>query len=234
MRRRRQVRLVAHAARGVEAHGARRQELLEVRSEVTRGPVVPGHDQRRALRVGVDQRREQVRAQARRHEGALRLRVCGLDQLGDRVVVLCVCEKAPEHALRPPGAPRGSLPPRLRGARVHRRRSRSAPAGPRRTVPAHSGTRSQGRCCPAARRRPGPCRNRHCRAPSSRTSARCGPPVRRRSAPRPCRTEDRSRRGPREHGRDPRQARRAPGPTEFPDSFMYVCGNRTATRLPSV
>ena len=71
VRRRREMRLVAHAARRVEAHRARREEGLQVGGEVARGAVVAGDDQRGALGIRVDQRREQVGPQARGHEGAL-------------------------------------------------------------------------------------------------------------------------------------------------------------------
>ena len=121
MRRRRQMGLVAHAARRVEAHRPRREVGLQVRGEVPRGAVVAGDDQRRPLRVRVEQRREQVRPQAGRHEGALRRLVRLGDELLDGIVVLCVCEKRPEHALRPPG---GAA--RLYSSEVTRRSTASA------------------------------------------------------------------------------------------------------------
>ena len=92
VRRRRQVGLVLHAARRVEAHPARAQELPQVGGEVARGPVVPRHHQRGPLGVAVDQAREQVRAQAGRHERALRLAPGRLGQGGHRLVALGVCE----------------------------------------------------------------------------------------------------------------------------------------------
>ena len=81
VRRRRQVRLVAHAAGRVEAHLPRGEELLQVRGEVAGRAVVARHDQRGALGIGVDQRGEQVRAQAGGDERALRRRVGGVRQL---------------------------------------------------------------------------------------------------------------------------------------------------------
>ena len=87
VRRRRQMRLVAHAARRVEAHLPRGQELLQIRGEVTGGAVVPRHDQRGPLGFRVDQRGEQVRAQARGDERALRLAARGGDELRDGIVV---------------------------------------------------------------------------------------------------------------------------------------------------
>ena len=104
MRRRREMRLVAHAARRVEAHPARTQKGPQVGGQVTGGAVVAGHDERGPLGLAVDQRRQQVGAHARRHEGTLRTAARGGGERLDRGVVLCVCEEAPEHALRPPGA----------------------------------------------------------------------------------------------------------------------------------
>ena len=66
-----QVRLVAHASGGVEAHRPGAQELLEIRGEVTRSAVVARHHQRRPARLGVQQRGEQVGPQAGGHESAL-------------------------------------------------------------------------------------------------------------------------------------------------------------------
>ncbi len=109
VRRRGEVRLVAHAARGVEAHRPRRQERLQVGGEVAGGAVVARHHERGPLRLGVDQRREQVRAQARRHERPLRLLAGGVGEAGDGVVVVGVCEKASEHALRPARRNRGAV-----------------------------------------------------------------------------------------------------------------------------
>ena len=93
VRRRRKMRLVAHAARRVEAHLPRGQELPQIRGEVTGRPVVPRHDQRRPLGIRVDQRCEQVRAQARGDEGALRLVAGVRNEFGDGIVVLGVCEE---------------------------------------------------------------------------------------------------------------------------------------------
>ena len=78
--RRGQVGLVAHAARGVEAHRARGEEGLEVRREVARRAIVAGHHERRAVGLGVEQRGEQVGAQAGRDEGALRLGARGVGE----------------------------------------------------------------------------------------------------------------------------------------------------------
>ena len=65
------------------------------------------------------------------------------------------------------------------------------------------------------------------------TSGRCGRRGRRRRACGSRRTAGRSRRAGRGRGRGPRRGtRRAPGPTERPASFMYVCGSSTATRGP--
>ena len=100
---------------------------------------------------------------------------------------------------------------RLRAGRARRPRSprvRGLRFRPRRTDRARSGTRPRARCCRDGQRPPVRGRTPRCRAPASGTSSRCGPPDRRRSAPRPFRTEDRSRRGRREHDRGPRPTRR--------------------------
>ncbi len=83
VRRRGEVRLVAHAARRVEAHRPRRQEGPQVGGEVAGGAVVAGDHQRRAVGLGVEQRGEQVGAQARGHEGALRLLARRVGERGD-------------------------------------------------------------------------------------------------------------------------------------------------------
>ena len=78
-----QARRGAAAARGATRSGRRgpgrsapaagARNALQVGGQVARRAVVAGHDQRGPLRVRVEQRREQVRAQAGRDEGALRL-----------------------------------------------------------------------------------------------------------------------------------------------------------------
>jgi hypothetical protein len=93
MRRRREVRLIAHAARRVEAHLPRGQELPEIRGKVAGGAVVSRHDQGRPLWVSVDQRGEQVGAQAGGDECPLRLVAGGGGELRDGIVVFGVCEK---------------------------------------------------------------------------------------------------------------------------------------------
>src|SRR5205085_7422066 len=55
VRRWREMRLVADAARGVEAHDARAEECLEVGGEVARGAVVAGHDEGGLLRARIEQ-----------------------------------------------------------------------------------------------------------------------------------------------------------------------------------
>ena len=67
VRRRRQVRLVGHAAARVEAHRAGAQPRPQVGRQVARAAVVAGHDQCRPRRVGLgfDERRGQVGAQRR-------------------------------------------------------------------------------------------------------------------------------------------------------------------------
>ena len=103
MGRRREMRLVAHAARRIEAHRTRAEKGLQVGGQVASRAIVARHHQRRALGVGVDQRGEQVRAHARGHEHPLGRGARVPRQSGDRVVVLCVCEEASEHAAQPPG-----------------------------------------------------------------------------------------------------------------------------------
>ena len=61
VRRRREVRLVGHAAAGVEAHGPRREPRAQVGGEVARLAVVAGHHERRAVgRRAVGQRGDEV------------------------------------------------------------------------------------------------------------------------------------------------------------------------------
>ena len=104
VRRRRQVRLVAHAARRVEAHLARREVGLEVGRQVARGAVIARDHERGTLGLEVEQAGQQVRAQARRDESALGRAPRGLGQRGHRLVLVGVSEKCSEHAQRPPGA----------------------------------------------------------------------------------------------------------------------------------
>ena len=85
--------LVAHAAGRVEAHGAGREEGLQVGGEVARRAVVARHHQRGAARLGVEQRGEQVRAQAGRDKGPLRLCPRRLGERGDLRVLVCVLEQ---------------------------------------------------------------------------------------------------------------------------------------------
>ncbi len=99
-----QVGLVAHAAGGVEAHRARGEVGLEVRREVARRAIVSGHHERRAVGLGVEQRGEQVRAQAGRDEGPLRRGARGVGEGRDLRVLLGVLEQWSEHAQQPPGA----------------------------------------------------------------------------------------------------------------------------------
>ena len=107
VRRRREVRLVPHAARRVEPHGPRREECLQVGGEVARRAVVAGHDERGPAGIGVEQRRQQVRPQARRDERALRLAAGGLGQRVEGRVLVGVCEQLAKrhgHDERPRGA----------------------------------------------------------------------------------------------------------------------------------
>jgi hypothetical protein len=90
--RRRQVRLVAHPASRVEAHGPGRQERFQVGRQVTRRAVVAGDHQRGALRLGVEQRGQQVGPQAAGYEGALGLGARRGGQRGHAGVVVCVLE----------------------------------------------------------------------------------------------------------------------------------------------
>ena len=106
VRRRGQVGLVGHAAGGIQVHGPGVQELLEVGGEVARLAVVTGHDQRRALKVQVGERGQQVGPQAGGHEHALGRLRRGLVQGVDGGVLVGVCEQLAErhgHAERPPG-----------------------------------------------------------------------------------------------------------------------------------
>ena len=115
VRRRREVRLVGDAARGVEAHRARAQPGAQVGRQVPRAPVVAGDHQRRAIRIqqalGVDQRRDQVRAQRRGDE-----RVAAIArERGGGGVVVGVGEKRSEahsgQAKRPRRCAAGSSNP---------------------------------------------------------------------------------------------------------------------------
>ena len=73
MRRRGEVRLVANPARRVEADAARGEEGLQVGGQVAGAAVVARHHEGGPLRLGVQQRGQQIRTQALRHEHALRL-----------------------------------------------------------------------------------------------------------------------------------------------------------------
>ena len=103
VRRRRQVRLVAHPARRVEAHPARGEVGPQVGGQVARRAVVARHHQRGPLGLAVEQAGEQVGPQAGRHEGALGLAPRGLGQRADRLVLVGVSQECSEHAQRPPG-----------------------------------------------------------------------------------------------------------------------------------
>ena len=71
VRRRREVRLVGHAAAGVEAHGPRLEPRAQVGGEVARLAVVARHHERRAVgRRAVGQRGDQVGPHGLRHERA--------------------------------------------------------------------------------------------------------------------------------------------------------------------
>ncbi len=93
VRRRGEVRLVAHSARRVEAHRARAEELLQVGGEVARGPVVAGHHEGGPVGLCVEHGREQVGPHARRHEHALRVPADGLGQGLDRRILVGICEQ---------------------------------------------------------------------------------------------------------------------------------------------
>ena len=92
VRRRGEVRLVAHSARRVEAHRPRAQELLEIGREVARRAVVAGHHERRPVGLRVEHGREQVGAHAGRDEDALGLTADGLGEGLDLRVVMGVCQ----------------------------------------------------------------------------------------------------------------------------------------------
>jgi hypothetical protein len=81
--RRREVGLVAHAARRIEAHLARSEKGAQVCREIACGAIVARDHERRPLRAQVDQRGEEIRAQARRDEGALGLFARSLGQRRD-------------------------------------------------------------------------------------------------------------------------------------------------------
>jgi hypothetical protein len=91
--RRRQVRLVLHAARRVEAHRARGEEGLEVGGEVARRAVVTRHHERGTGGIRVHERCQQVRAQARGHKRPLRLLARRLRERHDGVAFVGVCEE---------------------------------------------------------------------------------------------------------------------------------------------
>jgi hypothetical protein len=125
VRRRREVRLVGDAAARVEAHGPRRQPRGHVGGEVARLAVVAGDDERRA-RVGVGQRRREVRAQRLRDERADgRGRVLQGDAVGRVVEVLeqgaeghrgTPSDRARRPAGRPPTVGSGLAPAGVRWA----------------------------------------------------------------------------------------------------------------------
>jgi hypothetical protein len=69
VRRRREVRLVGHAAAGVEAHRSRLEPRPQVGGEVAGLAVVAGHHERRAVGMGaLGQRRDEVGPHRLRHE----------------------------------------------------------------------------------------------------------------------------------------------------------------------
>ena len=71
VRRRRQVRLVGHAAAGIEAHRARLEPRAQVGGEVARLAIVARHHERRAIgRRPFGQRRHEVGPHRLRHERA--------------------------------------------------------------------------------------------------------------------------------------------------------------------
>ena len=115
VRRRGEMGLIAHAARGIEANTARAEEGLQVGGQVARGAIVAGHHEHGPLGLAVDQRGEQVGPHARGHECALTAAAGGFGERPYGGVVLCICEEAPEHALRPPGRAARHLPSILRG-----------------------------------------------------------------------------------------------------------------------
>ena len=104
VRRRGQVRLVAHAARRIEAHLPGGEKCPQVGGQVAGRSIVAGHHQRRTLGLGVEQAGQQVGPQAGRDESALRLGAGGVGERVDRLVLAGVFEKCSEHAQRPPGA----------------------------------------------------------------------------------------------------------------------------------
>jgi hypothetical protein len=98
VRRRREVRLVGDAARGVVAHDARGQPRCEIAGQVARGAVVGSDDDRRdavrrALGHGVEQRREEERAQ---RSGAERLAAVAGER-DCRLVLGDVCQQVAQH-----------------------------------------------------------------------------------------------------------------------------------------
>ena len=93
VRRWRQVRLVGDAAAGVIADGARLEPGSQARGEVARGAVVAGDDDRRVVRIAVQEGGDQVRAQCLGDEATTAL---ARERVGLRVVV-CMGEKGAEH-----------------------------------------------------------------------------------------------------------------------------------------
>jgi len=94
VRSRREVGLVAHTARRIDAHEPRGQEGLEVDGQVARGTVVARNDERWTPRLRVEQRGKEVRAHARGHKDALGVATGarGVGEAGDGVVVVGVGE----------------------------------------------------------------------------------------------------------------------------------------------
>jgi hypothetical protein len=89
------VRLIGDSAAGVVADGSRFEPGSQTRGEVARGTVVARHDDRRVVRIAIQQGGDQVRPQCLGDEAATavaRERV-GLD------VVIGVGEKRAEHYL---------------------------------------------------------------------------------------------------------------------------------------
>ena len=97
VRRRRQVRLVGDPAAWVVADPAWREPLPQARRQVPGGAVVPGDDDRRGLRIPVDQRGDQERPQRHRDEGPTAIL---REDLGLRILVRVV-QEAREHRVAP-------------------------------------------------------------------------------------------------------------------------------------
>lgn len=126
MRRRSKMRLVPDTTRGIEPHKPRTEELLEIRSQIPGSPIIPSDDKSRPCRIGVKNRRQQIRPETGRDKsplapaGAVTGRGNKLPHLGILVGISKKRTKRHRHANRPPGSPRGVVLDSRTGSRAGR------------------------------------------------------------------------------------------------------------------